>query len=52
MSTSKPVAFITGVNRGIGFELSRTLLRDHGFHVLLGARNLAGGIAAAKKLQI
>ena len=33
------VALVTGANRGIGREIARRLVRDHGFHVLAGARN-------------
>ncbi|KAF2124210.1 carbonyl reductase [Dothidotthia symphoricarpi CBS 119687] len=48
---SKDVAFITGANRGIGFELARTLARDHDFHILLGCRSPAAGSLAALKLR-
>ncbi|KAF2821780.1 NAD(P)-binding protein [Ophiobolus disseminans] len=50
-STTKQVALITGANRGIGFELSRTLARDHGFYVILGSRSSEAGVAAAAELQ-
>lgn len=51
MSTSKPIALITGANKGIGFTLARTLARDHGFHILLSARNAEAGAKATKELQ-
>jgi NAD(P)-dependent dehydrogenase (short-subunit alcohol dehydrogenase family) len=41
------VALVTGANRGIGLETGRQLAKL-GFTVLLGARDLAGGEAAAK----
>ena len=50
-SDGKPIALITGANRGIGFELARTLARDCNFHVLLGARSASSGTEAAAILQ-
>lgn len=50
-STSKPVALITGANRGIGFELARTLARDHNFHVIIGSRSVSSGLEAFSKLR-
>jgi NAD(P)-dependent dehydrogenase (short-subunit alcohol dehydrogenase family) len=44
------VAFITGANRGIGFETAKGLGRLR-MTVILGARDLATGQAAAKQLQ-
>ena len=49
MITAK-VAFITGANRGIGFETARELA-EKGIHVVIGARNPEEGIAAAQKLR-
>jgi len=43
------VALVTGANRGIGFEIARQLA-EIGNRVILGARNLAQGEAAAKIL--
>src|SRR5262245_44920451 len=40
---------VTGGNRGLGLETSRQLQRD-GFHVILTARDRAGGQAAAKPI--
>jgi len=46
----KPVALVTGGNRGIGFETCRQLGKK-GFKVLLGARNAKTGQAAAERLR-
>jgi NAD(P)-dependent dehydrogenase (short-subunit alcohol dehydrogenase family) len=35
----KPVALVTGANRGIGFQIAKDLAA-HGFTVLVGSRNL------------
>lgn len=50
MNTNK-IALITGANKGIGLETARQLARDHGFTVLLGARDEKRGQDAAKQLQ-
>ncbi|SDR99500.1 Short-chain dehydrogenase [Gillisia sp. Hel1_33_143] len=42
--------FITGANKGIGFETARQSLQK-GFYVYLGSRNLQNGKEAAEKLQ-
>lgn len=47
---TEKVAFITGANRGIGFETAKGL-GEQGITVVIGARNLAKGQAAAKELQ-
>jgi NAD(P)-dependent dehydrogenase (short-subunit alcohol dehydrogenase family) len=44
------VAFITGANRGIGFETAKGL-GEQGITVILGTRDIAKGQAAAKQLQ-
>lgn len=44
------VAFITGANRGIGFETAKKL-GELGIKVILGVRDLEKGIEAANKLQ-
>ena len=44
------VAFITGGNRGIGFETAKAL-GAQGIHLIIGCRDLAKGQAAAKELQ-
>ncbi|MGC2000970.1 MAG: SDR family oxidoreductase [Candidatus Acidiferrales bacterium] len=50
MSDSAKVAFITGGNRGLGFETAR-ILGKQGITVVIGSRDLAQGEAAAKKLR-
>src|SRR5258705_7166784 len=47
--TSKPVALVTGANKGIGFEVARAIAQS-GYVVLLGARNRATGREAAGML--
>jgi len=44
------VAFITGANRGIGFETAKGL-GESGITVVIGTRDIAKGQAAAKQLQ-
>ncbi len=44
-----PIAIVTGANRGIGLEVVRQLAQ-RGIHVVLGARDLAKGEAAANPL--
>ena len=34
---------VTGANTGIGFELSKILIRDHDCYVYLGSRSLEKG---------
>ena len=50
MATEKKVAFITGGNRGIGFETARQLAQT-GVEVVIGSRNPEQGKEAAEKLQ-
>ncbi len=45
------VAFITGANRGIGYETAKGL-GELGITVVIGARDSAKGQAAAKQLQV
>ena len=47
--SSKPVALVTGANKGIGFEVARTIAKS-GYVVLLGARNPTTGREAANAL--
>lgn len=49
-SPSKTVAFVTGANRGIGFETALSLA-EKGVHVIIGARDDQQGQAAAKKIK-
>jgi NAD(P)-dependent dehydrogenase (short-subunit alcohol dehydrogenase family) len=46
---NKPVALVTGANKGIGLEIAKGLAA-HGFDVLVGSRNLVSGEAAAKSI--
>jgi NAD(P)-dependent dehydrogenase (short-subunit alcohol dehydrogenase family) len=50
MSTAKKVALISGANKGIGLETARQLGKQ-GVTVLLGARDLSKGEAAAAQLK-
>ncbi|WP_280516896.1 SDR family NAD(P)-dependent oxidoreductase [Lederbergia sp. NSJ-179] len=43
---NKPVALVTGANKGIGFQISKDLAA-HGFTVLIGSRNFEKGKKAA-----
>jgi len=45
------IALITGANKGIGLETARQLARDHGFTILLGARDAGRGQSAADELK-
>ena len=45
------IALITGANKGIGLETARQLARDHGFTVLIGARDATRGTQAADELK-
>ena len=48
--TDRPVALISGGNRGLGLETGRQLAAQ-GYHVLLGSRDLAAGRAMAKEID-
>ncbi len=45
----KPVALVTGANKGIGLQIAKDLA-EHGFTVLVGSRNIKNGEAAAKSV--
>jgi len=45
----KPVALVTGANKGIGLQIAKDLAR-HGLTVLVGSRNIERGEAAAKSV--
>jgi NAD(P)-dependent dehydrogenase (short-subunit alcohol dehydrogenase family) len=46
----KPVALVTGANRGIGFQIAKDLAA-HGFTVLVGSRHLEHGRRAAASIE-
>lgn len=50
MNQNTKVAFITGANRGIGFETARELA-EKGVYVVIGARDASAGQAAVQKLK-
>jgi NAD(P)-dependent dehydrogenase (short-subunit alcohol dehydrogenase family) len=50
MADDKPIALVTGANRGLGLETSRQLGK-RGVKVLIGARDLAKGEQAAETLR-
>jgi NAD(P)-dependent dehydrogenase (short-subunit alcohol dehydrogenase family) len=45
----KPVALVTGANKGIGLQIAKDLA-EHGFIVLVGSRNLERGQTAAESV--
>ncbi len=45
------IALVTGANKGIGLETARQLARDHGFTILIGARDEKRGQEAADELK-
>jgi NAD(P)-dependent dehydrogenase (short-subunit alcohol dehydrogenase family) len=49
-TSSKRIALVTGANKGIGLEISGSLARA-GLRVLMAARNISLGSAAAAQLQ-
>ena len=49
-SSEKPVALITGANKGIGYEIARQLGLDHRMTVLIGVRDEGRGREAVDKL--
>ena len=49
VTETRPVAVVTGANRGIGTEVCRQLAAA-GYAVVLGARDIAKGRAAARRL--
>jgi NAD(P)-dependent dehydrogenase (short-subunit alcohol dehydrogenase family) len=46
----KKIAFVSGANRGLGYETSREL-GEAGIHVIMGAREKASGEKAARQLR-
>jgi len=49
MKADKPVALVTGANKGIGLQIAKELAA-RGFTVLVGSRNLEAGEKAAKSV--
>lgn len=49
----KEITLITGGNAGLGFEIAKKLLHDHGdrFHIIIGSRTPSKGAQAVKDLQ-
>lgn len=47
---ARPVAQVTGANRGIGIQIANELAK-HGFTVLVGSRDLARGEEAARRVD-
>ncbi|CAG9946829.1 unnamed protein product [Clonostachys rosea f. rosea IK726] len=50
-SAPSQIAFITGANQGIGLATAKSLARDHGYHVIIGSRNLEAGEKAAADIR-
>jgi NAD(P)-dependent dehydrogenase (short-subunit alcohol dehydrogenase family) len=48
--SDRPIALVTGANRGLGLETSKQLLED-GYRVILTSRDKKAGLAAAQKLN-
>ncbi len=46
----KKIAFVTGANKGLGFQTSK-VLAESGIKVLMGARNVERGTAAVQELK-
>src|SRR4051794_11944000 len=49
MMQDKPIALVTGANKGIGLQIAKDLAA-HGFTVLVGSRYLAQGETAAQSV--
>lgn len=53
MAADKQIVLITGGNTGLGLEVARKLLREHGetFHVIIGSRDTKKGEDAVQGLR-
>jgi len=52
MAASQQIVLITGANQGVGFETAKNLvLSSEKYHVLLGCRDLAKGLAAVESIK-
>ena len=51
MSEQQRTALVTGANRGIGFAIAQALSKQHGYHIIIGTRNLSDAQAAASKID-
>ncbi|RYP02901.1 hypothetical protein DL764_005517 [Monosporascus ibericus] len=49
-ASTPQVALVTGANTGIGEAVAKSLAANHGYHVIIGSRNLAAGQAVADTL--
>lgn len=52
--SDEEIVLITGGNSGLGLEIARKLVRDHGerFHVLIGSRTPVNGEKVADEIRL
>jgi NAD(P)-dependent dehydrogenase (short-subunit alcohol dehydrogenase family) len=51
MPAAKTIALISGANQGVGRATAISLAKEHGYHVIVGSRNLASGEKVAKDIR-